>query len=117
MSCLSLPVGEPVRVNAARLVVPAPECWHWSSPPQSPVAQDPCPVLSKTHCRRPQKRPPTHGTGTEATTVALGSSSIPPADPLKTGTGFPAPATQTVSVQLFVIVNCRVCDRAIPAKP
>jgi len=79
-------------------------------PPQSPVAQDPCPVMSNTHCRRPQNRPPTQGTGTEVLTVALGRSSNPPAEPLNTGTGVPAPATQTVSVQLFFRVNCRVCD-------
>jgi hypothetical protein len=65
-------------------------------------------VLSKVQFRRPQNLPATHGTGTVVVTVAPGGISRPPGEPLKTGVGLPAPATQTVSEQLFLMVNWRV---------
>jgi hypothetical protein len=37
-------------------------------------------------------------------------------DPSNTGTGLPAPATHTFSVQSFLMVNSRVCAPAVPDK-
>jgi hypothetical protein len=91
------------------VVFPAPECVQFKTPPQSPVAQDPLPELSKVHFRRPQILPADHVAGTVVVAVAPGSNSIPPEEvPLKTGTVLPDPATQTVSEQLFLTVNVRV---------
>src|SRR5579859_5046810 len=100
----------PSRVHSVRVVFPAPECVQFRTPPQSPVAHDPLPLLSKVHSRRPQILPADHGIATVAVAVAPGSNSIPPGEvPLKTrGPWVADDAAQTVSEQLFLIVNVRV---------
>jgi hypothetical protein len=78
------------------------------------VEHEPLPVLSKVQFLRPQILPAAHVLGTVVVVVAPGASSMPPESvPLKTGTTLPAPATQTVSEQLFLIVNCRVWAFAV----
>jgi hypothetical protein len=69
------------------------------------VAHDPLPLLSKVQFRRPQNLPATHGAGTLVITLVPGAIANPPGEPLKTGVGVPAPANQTVSEQLFLMVN------------
>src|SRR6266849_1530818 len=100
----------PSRVHSVSVVFPAPECVQFRTPPQSPVAHDPLPLLSKVHSRRPQILPADHGIATVAVAVAPGSNSMPPDEvPLKTrGPWVADAAAQTVSEQLFLTVNVRV---------
>src|SRR5260370_17476764 len=106
----------PSRAHSVSVVFPAPECAQFRTPPQSPVAHDPLPLLSKVQFRRPQILPADHGIATVAVAVAPGSNSMPPGEvPLKTrGPWVADAAPQTVSDQLFLTLNVRLWAPAPP---